>query len=76
MDIGRLADQQLTVFVAGNDTQAKREVSDVANAIGFDAVDAGPLRNARLLEPVGYFNIQLGYVLGLGRSIGLTLVRG
>jgi 8-hydroxy-5-deazaflavin:NADPH oxidoreductase len=76
MDTGRLADQQLTVFVAGNDTQAKREVSDVANAIGFDAVDAGPLANARLLEPLGYLNIQLGYVLGLGRSIGLTLVRG
>jgi 8-hydroxy-5-deazaflavin:NADPH oxidoreductase len=73
MDTGRLADQQLTVFVAGNDTQAKREVSDVANAIGFDA---GPLANARLLEPLGYLNIQLGYVLGLGRSIGLTLVRG
>jgi len=27
------------------------------------------------LEPLGYFNIQLGYVLGLGTNIGLQLVR-
>jgi predicted dinucleotide-binding enzyme len=39
-------------------------------------VDAGPLANARLLEPLGYLNIQLGYVLGLGAQIGLKLVRG
>ena len=43
--------------------------------IGFDPVDCGPLRNARLLEPLGYFNIQLGYVLGLGTDIGLKLMR-
>ena len=48
---------------------------EIAKAIGFDPVDAGPLRNARLLEPLGYFNIQLGYVLGLGTNIGLKLVR-
>ena len=31
-------------------------------------------QNARLLEPLGYFNIQLGYGLGLGTGIGLKLV--
>ncbi len=46
-----------------------------ARSIGFDAVDAGPLANARLLEPVGFLNIQLGFVLGLGPEIGLKLVR-
>jgi 8-hydroxy-5-deazaflavin:NADPH oxidoreductase len=76
MDSGKLGDQRLTVFVAGDDADAKRTVVDVASAIGFDAIDAGPLANARLLEPLGYFNIQLGYVLGLGTQIGLTLVRG
>ena len=75
MDSGRLGDQRLTVFVAGDDTEAKRTVGDAASAIGFDAIDAGPLANARLLEPLGYLNIQLGYVLGLGTQIGLKLVR-
>jgi predicted dinucleotide-binding enzyme len=64
------------VFVAGDDADAKRDVTDLATAIGFDAVDAGPLANARLLEPLGYLNIQLGYVLGQGTQIGLKIVRG
>jgi 8-hydroxy-5-deazaflavin:NADPH oxidoreductase len=76
MDSGRLNDQRLTVFVAGDDTAAKNEVTELITAIGFEAVDAGPLVNARLLEPLGYLNIQLGYVLGLGTQVGLKLVRG
>jgi 8-hydroxy-5-deazaflavin:NADPH oxidoreductase len=39
----------------------------LARTIGFDAVDGGPLANARLLEPLGDPNIQLGYVLGQGQ---------
>jgi 8-hydroxy-5-deazaflavin:NADPH oxidoreductase len=76
MDSGRLGDHRLTVFVVGDDAAAKSDVTQLATAIGFEAVDAGPLANARLLEPLGYLNIQLGYVLGLGTKIGLKLVRG
>jgi hypothetical protein len=39
-------------------------------------VDAGPLKNARLLEPLALFNIQLGYVLGMGTQIGFRLFHG
>lgn len=76
MDSGRLGDTAVTVFVAGDDAAAKSDAVDVAKAIGFDPVDAGPLANARLLEPLGYLNIQLGYVLGQGTAIGLKLIRG
>ncbi len=75
MDSGRLGAERLTVFAASDDAQAKQQVIEMAKAIGFDPVDAGPLQNARLLEPLGYFNIQLGYVLGLGTNVGLKLVR-
>jgi 8-hydroxy-5-deazaflavin:NADPH oxidoreductase len=75
MDSGRLGDERLVVFVAGDDADAKSDVTGLAAAIGFEAVDAGPLANARLLEPLGLLNIQLGYVLGLGTGIGLALVR-
>ena len=74
MDSGRLDGQVLTVFAAGDDAQAKQQVIEMAKAIGFEPVDAGPLQSARLLEPLGYFNIQLGYVQGLGTNIGLKLV--
>ena len=74
MDSGSLGDQPLTAFVAGDDADARKTVLEIARDIGFDAVDVGPLRNARLLEPLGFLNIQLGYVLGMGPQIGFKLL--
>lgn len=74
MDTGRVKDQQLTAFAAGDDADAKRLVLELARDIGFDAVDAGPLRNARLLEPLGFLNIQLGSALKMGTDIGFKLI--
>ena len=74
MDKGSVAGQQLTLFAASDDQQARDTALELGRAIGFDAVDAGPLSNARLLEPLGYFNIQLGYVLGNGTDIGFKFI--
>jgi len=74
MDSGQVKGEQLSAFVASDADDAKNTVLDMARAIGFDAIDAGPLRNARLLEPLGYFNIQLGIKLGMGSNIGFELV--
>ena len=74
MDSGQVQGEQLTALVASDHADANAAVLDLARAIGFDAVDAGGLANARLLEPFGFLNIQLGYVLGLGPEIGFKLV--
>jgi predicted dinucleotide-binding enzyme len=74
MDSGHVEGEQLTVFCAGDDDAARKTVLSLARDIGFDAVDGGPLRNARSLEALGFFNIQLGYALGLGSKMGLKLV--
>jgi len=76
MESGRLADQRLTAFVASDDESARKQVVELARSIGFDPVDSGPLKNARLLEPLAYFNIQLGYGLGMGTQIGFKLLHG
>ena len=76
MDTGKLGEQQLATFVASDDASAKATVLGLARDIGFDAIDAGPLKNARLLEPFAYFNIQLGYALGMGQKIGFKLLHG
>lgn len=76
MDSGRLGDRPLSAFVASDDANAKKSVLELAQAIGFDAVDAGPLKNARLLEPLALFNIQLGYVMRMGTQIGFKLLHG
>ena len=75
MDSGKIGDQRLTTLVAADDASAKATVLALAREIGFDAVDAGPLKNARLLEPFALLNIQLGYPLGMGTQIGFKLVQ-
>lgn len=75
MASGRIRDQQLTFFVAGDDKDAKGRALELGRDLGFDAVDAGPLANAKLLEALGNLNIQLGYAQGLGSDIGFRLVR-
>jgi predicted dinucleotide-binding enzyme len=74
MDTGRVGDQRLTAFVAADDARAKADTLELARGIGFDAVDAGPLESARLLEPLALLNIRLGYMLGMGTGIGFELV--
>ena len=74
MATGSVEGERLSALVASDDDDAKAIVIGLARDIGFDAVDAGPLANARHLEPLGYLNIQLGYVLGMGTQIGFRLV--
>ncbi len=74
MDSGRLKGRRLTALAAGDDPEAKGRALQIAQDIGFDAVDAGPLRNARLLESLAVLNVQLGYALGMGDQIGFSLI--
>jgi predicted dinucleotide-binding enzyme len=41
---------EVTIFVAGDDAEAKSVVSGLADELGFKSLDSGGLRNARLLE--------------------------
>ncbi len=72
---GRLGKEQLTAFVAGDDKKAKETVMQLTRDIGFDPVDAGALKAARYLEPMGMLMINLGYGLGMGTKIGFRLAK-
>jgi predicted dinucleotide-binding enzyme len=61
--------ERVQVFYAGDDAGAKDTVRRLAESVGFEAVDAGPLANARYLEPLGMLNIWFGYVGGRGTGI-------
>jgi 8-hydroxy-5-deazaflavin:NADPH oxidoreductase len=54
------------VLYAGDDDAAKKTVRTLIESARFEAIDAGPLSNARYLEPLGMLNIYLGYVAGRG----------
>ncbi len=43
--------------------------------IGFEPVDAGPLQNARYVEPLAELCVQLAYVEGMGTDQAMKLIR-
>lgn len=59
----------------GDDAGAKERVSGMIEAVGFEPIDAGPLRNARLLEPLALMTINFGNALGQGRRISPRFVK-
>jgi NADPH-dependent F420 reductase len=61
------------VFVAGDDADAKKVVSEVATTGGFRPVDAGPLRNAAVLENLAMLWIHLATVGGQGRDFAFVM---
>lgn len=67
--------QRLVMFVAGDDAAKKPLVLQLATDAGFEAVDAGPLSAARMLEPLAMLWIQLAFKQGLGRNFGFALLR-
>lgn len=66
---GKAAGKAATVFVAGDDDEARQKVAALAKSAGFVTVETGGLASARLLEPVAALNIALGYGLGHGTDI-------
>ncbi len=52
------------VVACGDDAGAKAIAMDLARDAGFEPVDAGPLRVARLVEPFGLLMAQLAYEQG------------
>jgi len=63
------------MFVAGDDAAGKRVVLDLVAALGFEAIDAGELALARLLEPYAALWIHLMARRNQGRSFAFALLR-
>ncbi|MDE2384347.1 MAG: NAD(P)-binding domain-containing protein [Alphaproteobacteria bacterium] len=66
---------KVSVFVASDDADAKAKVTELAASMGFAVTDAGPLKNARYLEPLAGLNIYLGYGAGRGTAISPAWVQ-
>jgi predicted dinucleotide-binding enzyme len=63
------------MFVAGDDATGKPVVLDLVASLGFEAVDAGELSIARLLEPYAMLWIHLMARRKMGRSFAFGLLR-
>jgi predicted dinucleotide-binding enzyme len=63
------------MFVAGDDAANKPKVMTLVGDLGFEVIDAGPLRNARLLEAHAMLWIDLALKRGQGRDWAFAVVR-
>lgn len=66
--------QNADVLIAGDDLKAKERLSAIASAAGFRPLDAGPLRNASLVESVAILWIHLAMKGGMGRENAFKFV--
>ena len=60
------------MFVAGDHAPSKPRVLSLVNDVGFDAIDAGPLASARLLEPLAMVWIEQALKMGRGRDFAFA----
>lgn len=67
--------QNASTFICGDDIEAKSIVHKLGVELGFDVIDAGPLKNARLIEPLAMLWIDLAYKQGMGTDIAFKLLR-
>ena len=63
------------MFVAGDDPAGKPLVLQLVSDAGFETIDAGSLRVARLLEPFAMLWIELATKRDLGTAFAFTLER-
>jgi predicted dinucleotide-binding enzyme len=63
------------MFVCGDDAASKPRVLQLASDLGFNAIDAGPLKQARLLEPWATLWIYLAFNGSVGREFGFALLQ-
>lgn len=61
--------------VCGDDAEARQRVLALAEGIGFEPVDMGPLAAARYLEPWAMVWIHLAFRQGQGRQFAFGLLR-
>jgi len=61
--------------VCGDDGEARAAVMALARDLGFEAVGAGDLKAARLLEPFAMTWIHLAIKCGFGRRTAFGLLR-
>ena len=61
------------VFVAGDEAAHKPAALTLVEDTGFEARDAGPMRNARMLEYLALLYLDLAMVRGMSRNFAFAL---
>jgi 8-hydroxy-5-deazaflavin:NADPH oxidoreductase len=71
----QFAEGKAAMFVAGPDGPDKKKVLGLVAEIGFEAIDAGELKAARLLEPLAMLWVELALKKGEGLDFAFVIGR-
>lgn len=71
----KFGEQAATLFYCGDNATAKQAMHQLASDLGFEAVDAGPLANARYLEPLAMLYIHLAVRGGWGSNTAFKIMK-
>lgn len=74
LSVPRYGSETASNFYCGDDSAAKGVVRQLASDVGFDPIDAGPLKNARLLEAATVLWLAASRSLGT-RRVAFRMVR-
>ncbi len=75
MEDASYGDQQASMFYCGDDEGAKEVVKELAEQLGFDAIDCGPLKLSRQLEPLAMLYVHLAVFEGWGGDCAFKMLK-
>ena len=75
MKAGDRFETRPVMFLAGDDLGAKAAVSKLVEELGYEALDAGALKQSRILEPFAMVWINQALIRGLGRDWAFGVLR-
>ena len=75
MEVAAYDGKRSVMFVCGDDAESRATVCALSEAVGFETIDAGALRVARLLEPLAMLWIHLAFTTDLKRDFAFALLR-
>ena len=67
--------ERISMFICGNNPEAKEMIKALVGELDFDVVDVGKLEMARYLEPTGMLWIAMAMFAGFGTEFGFRVIR-
>jgi hypothetical protein len=75
MENPQYGEHAASMFYCSDDAEAKAAVKQLAEDLGFDAVDCGPLRLSRQLEPLAMLYVHLAVFEGWGGDCAFKMLK-
>jgi len=74
MAVPQYGSQALTMFICGDDPEARETVAKLAKDVGFEPCITGPLYHARYFEPMAMLWVDMAYLQGRGPQFAYKIL--